>query len=472
MSTTELAQTGLPEEQRSLVPPRTEVVKEIYTNSVSSADKKVIDERAKFYETGDTQVFDSIQALREEVGTLDGWKKTKEKAQTEMSEVPPDVLESVLERFSPFIKNLPAGHSKGHFLRDTVNLSMAFQDSSIADYDATEVLVGLFGAMFHDIGNSVVDRYQEQKRFSGHAEVGAHLFGEVSKGLMGDSLRKMVMLAIAGHTHYTKDIVVTKEGESKTKKPYEDEVVDGNRMAFWWARQADRLDIQGSIGDIRHIITKADPTEDFGDGQFHQVWDTPERDFKHQFSPVFRTPEQRASKEKPESTNNVLEHLKMFADSNFNPNLPYAKYDNPFYSRLIKEAADDQSEFIAAVADEKPNLSSQDATTAFERFFKMCQMIEPAQNTGDAVQKLRKKFSLLTPDERSQWANGFRVLTQRIYPRRYERFKAILNYPSPAKIQDKNEIARKKVSDVINNHMYPLAAEVWEQFDPAKISKE
>lgn len=459
------------QESRGMLPARTEVVREIYSNPLSTEDKKIVGERVKFYETGDEEVFDKVEKLREEVGAIEGWKKTKEKARDELGSVPSDVLERILERFSPFIKNLPAGHSKGHFLRDTVNLSMAFQDPSLANYDATEVFVGMFGAMFHDIGNSVVDRYAEQKRFSGHAEIGAHLFGEVSKGLIGDNLQKMVMLAIAGHTHYTKDRIVEKNGETRTTKPYEDDVVDGNRMAFWWARQADRMDAQGAIMDVRHFITKAEPTEDYGgDGEFHQVWDTQENDFKHQFRPVFRTAEERASKEKPESTPNVLEHVKMFADSNFNDKLPYAKHDSPFYTRLIQEAAQDQDEFIGAVVGEKPNLSTQEMNTAFERFFKMCEIIEPAQNTKAQIVIMRRKFNLLAENERSQWANGFRILTGRIYPRRYERFKAILNYPTPANIQDKNESARLKVKDIINNHMYPLAAEVWEQFSPSKLS--
>lgn len=452
------------------IPARTEVIKGIYENPLSSSEKRVVDEKIKFYETGDREVFDTIQKVREEIGTIEGWKDVKEKARKELAEVPSDVLETLLEKFAPFTKNLPAGHSKGHFLRDTVNLSMIFQDPSIEEYDAVEIFVGMLGGMYHDIGNSVVDRYAEPRRFSGHAEIGAHLFGSVSGELIGENLRKMAQLAIAGHTHYTKDRVIEKDGESITAKPYEDEVVDGERMAFWWTRQADRLDAQGPIMDVRHLITKTDPTEDFDGREFHTTWDDPEDDFKHQFSPNFRSKEDRDSRDQPEKVNNVLEHVKMFAESNFNPDLPYSKHDNPFYKRLIEAAAEEQDEFIEAVTAKSLNISGRERQASFEKFFRLCKLVEPGIDIHDQIDKMRKKFLLLTEEEQNQWANGFRILTDRLYPRMYRRVKTILEYPQPAKIRDKDQQAQHKVKDIVDNHMYPLAVEVWEQLDPSRLS--
>lgn len=447
----------------------TALVQDIYTGIRTPEDQKRISDMKEFYEKNDTAVVGQIEQLRTEIGTIEGWKQTKEKAKQELESVPPDVLERILKQFSPFIKNLPSGHSRGHFLRDTSYLSLIMHDLSVANNDPVEIFVGLLGGMYHDIGNSVVDRYQEAKRFSGHAEIGAHLFGEVSKGLIGDNLRKLAQLAIAGHTHYLKDRTVVKGAETRTVKPYEDEVVDGNRIAFWWTRQSDRMDAQGPIMDIRHMVTKAEPTEDFDGKEFHATWDNPSDDFKHQFTPVLRTNDERTKEPKPKNTMNVLEHVTMFANSNFNPDLPYAKHDNALYKDMVSKAADEQKEFVSKAATESPTLTPEARAEAFKRYFQLVRAIEPADNTEGAVQKMQSKFALLSVEDQNKWAGAFDVLTRKLYPQMHKRIKGVLDAPI-VKINERGQTGAARVQDILDNHLQVLARDIWNQFDPSKIA--
>lgn len=440
------------------------IINEIYSGSLSEQEKQRIYEIGKFYDgEGDPLAFDEVQALRNEIGSIEGWKAAKEKARQELAEVPDDVLEKLLERFAPLIKNLPPGHSRGHFLRDSAYLTSIFQDLDVQNYDAVEVLVGMLGGMYHDIGNSVIGRYDEPRRFSGHAEVGAHLFGLMAKDVLGENLVKMTQLAISAHTHYTKDRTVVKNGETRTMAPYDDEVVDGNRMAFWWTRQSDRNDAQGPIMDVRHFITKAEPTEDFDGKEFHATWENPDDDFRHQFTPVMRTPEERATKEKPENAPNVLEHVTMFARSNFNPALPYAKHDNLTLQTRITAAAEEQHEFVTDVVSETPVISKEQRNEAFEKFFQLCQIVEPSEGTPGVIEKFRRKFQLLDEKQQSHWANGFRSLTERLYPRMWQRMNGILE-DKPQEIKDIDQ-AGTKVQTVISDHLHPVAREIWRNFE-------
>lgn len=447
----------------------TALVQDIYAGVKSPEDQKKITDMKDFYEKNDGVVVGEIEQLRTEVGSIEGWKQTKEKAKQELESVPPDVLERILKQFAPFIKNLPAGHSRGHFLRDTSYLSLIMHDTSVSNNDPVEIFVGLLGGMYHDIGNSVVDRYQEAKRFSGHAEIGAHLFGEVSKGLIGDNLRKLAQLTIAGHTHYLKDRTVVKGQETRTVKPYEDEVVDGNRIAFWWTRQSDRMDAQGPIMDVRHMVTKAEPTEDFDGKEFHATWDNPNDDFKHQFTPRLRTNDERTKEPKPKNTMNVLEHVTMFADSNFNPDLPYAKHDNQLYKEMVSKAADEQKEFVNAAATGAPQLTPEARDAAFRRYFRMVRTIEPADNTDDAIHKMMDKFKLLPEEEQDKWAGAFDILTRKLYPQMHKRIKGVLDAPI-VKINERGQTGAARVQDILDNHLQVLGREIWNQFDPSKLA--
>ena len=415
--------------------------------------------RTYFEGEGDKKAFFTVESLRNEVESLQGWNTTKEKAHREITELPSDVIPKILEEFRPYMELMPAGHSKGHAYRDFISSMIALKDPEIEKIDDVEKLVGVLAGTFHDIGNSVINRYEEPKRFSGHAEIGSYLFGELAKDVIPPNLLKLIQYAIAAHTHYTKDMPVTKviDGREETlvKRPYEDEVVERSRMGIWLARMTDRVDAQGVQMIVRHSLVKSQPTEDYDPSLgFHKVRDDEKDDFRHQFSPQLRTDEYRSTLSPEQKTRNILEHMQMFRDSALNKTV-YSKNDSAFFTNtLIIPAAEEQNEFVDAVVSETEELSGEEVKKAFDNFYSICKITEPAQDVNYTIDILKQKFALLSQLERSHWANGYNLLPA-LYERWYQRIDSDLSQDFGSTISGKtrsileqgNELARIKLKD-------------------------
>lgn len=387
--------------------------------------------REYFNGEGDKKTYYWAESLRNEVELLPRWKAVKEKATPELKNLPDNLIPQILERVGGYLELLPTGHSKGHNMRDLVTSMELTADPVFSKVDDVEKLVGIISGTFHDIGNSVVGRYEEAKRYSSHAEVGAYLFGELTGDLIPPNLLKLIEYSIAAHTHYNKEIPITKKvdgrDETLNRRPYEDAPVDGNRMGIWFARWADRADMQGIMGFVRHSLTKSQPTEDYDITQeFHKIKEDEKEDFRHHFNPVLRTAEQLASAPAQDKTKNVLEHVRMFRDSALNLSI-YSQFDSDFFrNRIVVPAADEQNEFIDAVTKDTAVLSDDDINKAFEKFYAMCRVIEPGKDIDNTIELFKQKFALLTPEQRSHWANGFKLLPS-LYEKWYGRMGRLLS---------------------------------------------
>lgn len=391
-----------------------------------------LEEQRRYYAgEGDKKTFFWVESLRNEVELLPKWKMEKEKAQLELRQLPANLIPQIFERVAPYIETLPTGHSKGHAFRDLMSSMELMRDPKLKDIDDVEKIIGIMSGTFHDVGNSVINRYDESKRFSGHAEVGAHLFGELTKDLIPPHLLKLIQYSIAAHTHYTREIAITKKIDGKdealVRRPYDDAPVEGNRMGIWLARWADRLDMQGVMGFVRHGLTKSQPTEDYDISKvFHAVREDEKEDFKHHFTPIVRSDEERNNGSVHDKTRNVLEHIQMFRDSALNPSI-YSQYDTEFFrDTLIVPAAEEQKQFVKAVLQDTPVLSDEKIGSAFDKFYALCKVIEPGVDIDQTIGLFKEKFAILTSEERSHWANGFNVLPD-IYKKWYKRMESELS---------------------------------------------
>lgn len=448
-----------------------------------------LSEQKRHYESleGDIDVFGEIEKIRAEVEPLEGWKAQKDIAQKELEVLPLDTLDRLNEKFTPYIKNLPAGHGRGHLSRDFVGLSLQLRDPEFAKYDPVEVFVGVMGGLYHDIGNSVVGRYDDGKRFSGHAEVGAHLFGEVVGDDLPPSLKKLTQYAIAAHTNYLKDISIEREGETRVRKTYKghsDMVEDDggiHKAAICIARNTDRLDLlTPPFIDIRHFATKTIPTMDFDGDTFHTPREDEVEDFLHQFSPVLRNDEERlAAPTKQDQTMNVLEHLRMLGNSalygKFNPENPqkerndYSKYDTDYFTgELVVPAVLDQARFIEAVVNGDPSKTQEEVDSSFERFYRGLRLIEPAHDTSFVEDQFRQKFARLPKEQLSRWANGFDLLLGDIDKNTQDRLNEKLNL-EPSVLRNDNSQAARNVKAILNKTLQPLARSVVGQYSPESI---
>lgn len=361
----------------------------------------------------DFAVYENINSLRQDVESQGNWIRTKELAKRELESVPETTIPQIFERLKPYLETLPAGHSKNHVNRDFINSLVINQDPWVKALDDVEKFVGVIGGTFHDIGNSVVGRYEESKKFAGHAEAGAFLFGMIAEDLLPPNLLKLSQFAIAAHTHYTRDIEIKKivNGEEKTvtKKPYDDTLDEQhNKAGIWLSRWSDRLDAQGVQMFIRHAITKAEPTEDYDQEGFHQIKEDEIEDFMHHLTPTMRT-------ENFTHGRNTLEHITMFRNSALGKSV-YSQHDTPYFTNeLIKPNAEEQEEFIGEVLRETPVLTDEEINERFETFYSMCRRVDAGSNIEAVIDLFKRKFSSLSKDQLSHWANGFSVL-----PRLYD----------------------------------------------------
>lgn len=362
----------------------------------------------------DLSVFESITSLRKDVEDPQDWAKTKELAKEELKSVPDDIIPKIFERLNPYMEVLPAGHSKRHLYRDFITSMILLQDPWVKNLDEVEKFVGVMAGTFHDIGNSVVNRYDETKRFAGHAETGAFLFGEVVKDLLpqSPSLMKLVQFAIAAHTHYVSAMEPTKRvinGEEKTviKKPYDDRLdkddKDNNKAGIWLARWADRLDVQGVQAFVRHVLTKAEPAEHYDQEGFHVIGEDEEKDFRHHLTPSLRTKGFTNGR-------NALEHITMFRDSALGTSV-YSKYDTRFFTEeLVMPNADEQKEFIDKVVGPTGVLTKEQREKNFNIIYDMCQLVDGGSNIEKVIELLKRKFKFMSDEELSHWGNGFAIL--------------------------------------------------------------
>lgn len=426
------------------------------------ANKTPEEWRAFLNHVGDELVFSEVKKLRDQVESIDNWKATKEKAKSEIQLVAGNILEELLNTFEQFINELPAGHGKGHLYRDIISITSILHDPELRKYDNVELFVGILGGVFHDIGNSVVERYAESRNFSGHAEVGAYLFGIKAKQILPPNLCILTQFVIAAHTHYLNELSITKNKKTLTRQVYEDTIIDGNKVAVLLARQSDRSDILGIPGVIRHSLTKITPTQDLSEGGFQEIHEDELEDFKHQFTPTIRTKEYRDSLPSiQEKSTNVLEHLKMFADSN-DGKTPYSRNDSDYVREVIlNHEALQQYLFITQDVSLTEKFSNDERNEAFERFFTVCQLFEPSKETNELINLFRKRFQLLSTEQQNHWATAFLLLTTKLFDEWYSGKKKL--------IESIPLIGDKKLQTIVTN-LHSIANTYIEEFNPRLLA--
>jgi len=403
----------------------------------------------------DFKTYESINSLRHAVEDQRDWIKTKELAQQEIKNVPEDIIPKIFARFEPYLNNLPGGHSKNHAYRDLINSVLISQDPWVRNLDDVEKFIGMLGGTFHDIGNSVSGRYEETKNFSGHAERGAYLFGELTKDLLPSNLLKLTQFAIAAHTNYLKDIPIPPKmvnGEEKAiiKKPYNQTMDEQNNKAGVWLTQwADRLDAQGVQMFVRHAITKAEPTEDYDASEgFHKIKEDDIKDFVHHLNPVLRNQDFAGGR-------TVLEHITMFKNSALNKSV-YSQHDTPYFTEeLVRPSAIEQEKFIQKVLKETPVMTDEQIDKNFETFYALCKQVDAGSNIETVIELFKRKFPYLSREQRIHWANGFTVLpglyNQMLLRTEKKLYEANNNQNQSGIFKEAGKLALQKLEDLKNN---------------------
>lgn len=402
----------------------------------------------------DYAIYRYIEKLRSEVEQMKDYRKIKTKAKLEIKALPDNIMAQLFQKTLPFIDALPTAHSKGHLARDLVNLTMILHDPETGSYDNTEILVGILAGVFHDMGNSVIERDEEDERFTLHAEVGAWIFGELAKNIIPPNILKLTQFAIAAHTNFETTRKKTKNGITIKMRPYDTIIVNGDKRSMALARTTDRADlINGAIYPMRTIIRFAkyikhvlhvtgEKDREFGSGL---------EDFRYRFS---------CNKTK---MGTFLYDLQNLANNNISLNI-HNKYDT-FYikNEIFLPNSKELQRFIDTVMDHKTNKLRSKNT--LERFLHLCELLEPGEDVSERLSMFRKKFSVLSEDQQHRWITGFMLIVDDLYPQFYVRTKKkITSIPAIA-------LKRGGKLQIIINDIAHRANKVLDAFNPSFIDQ-
>ncbi len=378
-------------------------------------------ENRDYYSSAEKQkeITEFIDTLRSEVGNKEGYLNTCHEADKRKMETNSETLENLFTRFENLIANTSPGHDVNHIRRDSLHgLAFATGDSFVKNgFSQSDINACVLGSIYHDIGNSVVRRYEDTKYINGHAEVGAYIFFQNSGDLLEENLKKLTAYAIAAHTHYLKPISVKEPFDPKKneRQPYWYDIFypnDDNKpcgLAPIITRFSDRLENNGNILVARTFAAYADAAETGGydlEGKegFFEI-------NREKLRTLF-SPEVREGKNTPPT---ILEHALMYAGSNFG-NSHYSKDDHmfPLIRELmtIKTMQVDKLVKIVTSGVDTMNYSELPAEAIIKDTLRQ---VSGSKNFLRSWNVLAMVWEELNPETQLKWKNGFKYI-QESYP--------------------------------------------------------
>lgn len=376
--------------------------------SINSKETEKIKSLREFVTSpeGQEEIVSFIESLKTELGNKEGWFDTCQKADQNLTETPitEKTIESINNGFKTFIDQMPPGHDKGHFSRDLLT-SIVLYDS-LKDNVAfqSEAVAGLLAGAFHDIGTSIIPRYQDNKYGAGHGETGAYLFWQMSEGLIDEKTRKLVAYSIAAHAHYLKPVEVAIPAGYKKDKYWDETWTDENGkligVAPQMARRADRTDTNGITLMFRHINSRLDSIEEGGQDLSGGEWVT----LNHESLVKTLDPTVKEPIENPPTT---LEHVLRFARSNDGKN-PYSEKDHlfPAFQEILDFKLTQLDTLIKIVNNPTDFIAETEENNKIvhDLFYKVSK--SDPQRFGKAWENFQSVWSELSPESKSRWYNG------------------------------------------------------------------
>jgi len=314
-----------------------------------------------------------------------------------------------LQKLKIDYSNMEPGHGAGHLRRDYINALILFGRLEASPRD---IFFGFICGSLHDLGTAIIDRYSESKRVIRHAEAGAMLVDLcLDDDVVNEAERVLIYYVIAAHTHYLRTIEIKDEkGQTVNKiEPYTELYPNGQPFwPVWFARWVDRLDCSGPCFVGRHYLTLAKKHDDFDGKNFYDV------SFDKHMRPLLR--------DKPDDGNTMVEHLRMFANSQTNQS-PYGKHDYGFMIemrtiyremllRVVNSFKKEFAEFFDAVRE---GISNDDWGNFLNEH------VEFSQKTEETTEVLGKMFDSLPVKTRMFWSRAFDLCLE-IYTEEYKPF--------------------------------------------------
>lgn len=303
-----------------------------------------------------------------------------------------------------FLSQFPtvdAGHGIGHWMRD---LFHSWRLVKLLGDRSPHHFPGVIAGALHDIGCIFVDRYTETASVIRHAEFGAlfihRLLGEAPfDRLITQEERHTIAIAIAAHTQYLKTTsVACADGVTREMTPYTHEEMMGTQAnpAVWFARWTDRLDCSGPLFVGRHYLTLERTHTDFSSQGFQSVV------FHEHMRPLLRPTAERTD------GNTMLEHLRMFADSQTNASV-YGRYDPPAMQILRDTYRERMIRIISTILDDtNPLVASRSTTSLTDQWHEwLVRAVEPSDVGKRSASILKSMFQEQPDSTQEPWLRGF-----------------------------------------------------------------
>ncbi|MDP2593375.1 MAG: hypothetical protein Q8P52_01860 [bacterium] len=296
-------------------------------------------------------------------------------------------------------QSMDAGHGIGHLTRDYVNALMLFSKLETRPKD---IFIGFLGGVLHDVGCALVHRFEESHRVVRHAEAAALFLKETLYDVgLNEAETLLVSYSVAAHTHYLRESEVKcSDGVTRKVRPYDDIAHFGPLWPVWYTRWVDRLDCNGPCFIPRHYLTLTDDHKDFAgeDVGFVQF------KFADQMRPLLRPKEEQNN---PPQT--MLEHAKMFAESQSNDS-PYGKYDFGRMIELRSEFREILEHIIYKVKNPRQS-EGEDRQWHIQRFTNfLSDTVEPSCSGERAAANLEIQFKKLPAVNQDAWFSGFETV--------------------------------------------------------------
>jgi len=390
---------------------------------------------------GQEKLVNFVENLKSELGNKEGWISTCQKAEQELENMPinEQTVECINQNFKIYIDQMPPGHDKGHYSRDlltSIVLADSLQDKAAFK---SEVGAGLLAGAFHDIGTSIIPRYQDNKYGAGHGETGAFLFYQTTEGLIGENTRKLAAYSIAAHAHYLKPIEVQiPQGYKKDKywdETWKDENDKLNGIAIQMTRRSDRADTNGVTLIFRHINSRIDSIEEGGQDLSGGEWVNLNHDSLLQtINPIIRDPI-----ENPPTT---LEHILRFAKSNDGKNVYSEKdYLFPAFQEILALKLSQFENLIGKMDDSSDFITESPENNKFihDLFYKASK--SDPQRFEKAWSNFQDIWPELSQEAKSRWYNGLKYSETA--------YNEILSfYENKTKDSEFADVAKKTIDDL------------------------
>lgn len=313
---------------------------------------------------------------------------------------------NLLEKEGFDIENMEPGHGLGHILRDFTNglsLVKGFENK----IDPKELFIGYLGGVFHDIGCTVVRRFEEKSSPIKHGEVIALMVKRYGKSIgLNEAEVDLLSYVVAAHTHYLAPQKVSYNGKEYVNEPYQD--LDENGLPIymvWIPRWIDRLDCSGPTIVGRHMFTLLHDHSDFDGKGFYQIT------LADHLRPIKRNNEEI---KQTGGKRTMLEHLEMYANSQTNSS-PYGKHDFGVMVELRDLQRERLKRIIEAVAqagaseNENCGISDEEKEQVFQLWENfLAKNIEPDRFGKMNASNLMEKFRQLPEKHQRAWVHGMK----------------------------------------------------------------